>query len=220
MAAWPVPVHEVVLIGHSMGGLVARSACHYGSDSACMAKVRHVFTLGAPHRGAPLERATNAASAALARLPETRPIARASNLRSSGIKDLRYGYLVDECWMDQDCDAFLRDTSREIPFLPTARHYFICATLTRDAGAAAGRIIGDLLVLQPSAWAHEAAGDGRASRSSTTTTWAAPTTSTCSTIRRSSPRCAAAWVLSAALPALRALRLAPVALAAQDQLLR
>ena len=27
---WPVPVEELVLVGHSMGGLVARSACHYG----------------------------------------------------------------------------------------------------------------------------------------------------------------------------------------------
>jgi pimeloyl-ACP methyl ester carboxylesterase len=154
VAQWPTDVHEITLIGHSMGGLVARSACHYGAGSACMAKVRHVFTLGAPHRGAPLEQAANAASAALVRLPETRPIARALNLRSSGIKDLRYGYLVDECWMDQDCDAFLRDTSREIPFLATARHYFICATLTREPNAPVGRIIGDLLVLRPSAWAQ------------------------------------------------------------------
>jgi pimeloyl-ACP methyl ester carboxylesterase len=155
---WPVAVDEVVLVGHSMGGLVGRSACHYGADSACVAKVRHVFTLGTPHRGAPLEQAANAASAALARLPETRPLARALNLRSSGIKDLRYGYLVDECWMDQDCDAYLRNTSREIPFLPTARHYFICATLTREADAPVGRIIGDLLVLQPSAWASAGRG--------------------------------------------------------------
>jgi pimeloyl-ACP methyl ester carboxylesterase len=155
VAEWPTDVQELVLIGHSMGGLVARSACHYGVGSACVAKVHHVFTLGTPHRGAPLEQATNAATAALARLPETRPLARALNLRSSGIKDLRYGYLVDECWMDEDCDAYLRNTSREIPFLPTARHYFICATLTREPDAPVGRIIGDLLVLRPSAWAHE-----------------------------------------------------------------
>jgi pimeloyl-ACP methyl ester carboxylesterase len=158
IAAWPVRVDEVVLIGHSMGGLVARSACHYGADSNCVAKVRHMFTLGTPHRGAPLEQVTNAATAALARLPETRPLAKALNIRSSGIKDLRYGYLVDECWVDQDCDAYLRDTSREIPFLPTARHYFICATLSREADAPVGRIIGDLLVLQPSAWAHPGRG--------------------------------------------------------------
>ena len=158
VTSWPTQVHEITLVGHSMGGLVARSACHYGDDSACVAKVRHVFTLGTPHRGAPLEQAANAASVALARLPETRPLARALNVRSVGIKDLRYGYLTDECWMDRDCDAFLRDSSREVPFLPTARHYFICATLTREPDAAVGRIIGDLLVLRPSAWAHEERG--------------------------------------------------------------
>jgi pimeloyl-ACP methyl ester carboxylesterase len=158
VAEWPVGVDEVVLVGHSMGGLVSRSACHYGAGSPCVAKVHHVFTLGTPHRGAPLERAASAASAALSRLPETRPIAKALNLRSSGIKDLRYGYLVDECWMDDDCDGYLRNTSREIPFLATARHYFICATLTREADAPVGRIVGDLLVLRPSAWAHEGRG--------------------------------------------------------------
>jgi pimeloyl-ACP methyl ester carboxylesterase len=158
IAAWPTDVHEVVLIGHSMGGLVSRSACHSGAGSDCVAKVRHVFTLGTPHHGARLEQVTNAASAALARLPETRPLARALNIRSSGIKDLRYGYLVDECWMDQDCDAYLQNTARDIPFLRTSRHYFMGATLSREADAAAGRIIGDLLVLQPSAWAQQARG--------------------------------------------------------------
>ena len=77
-----------------------------------------------------------------------------ANLRSAGIKDLRYGYLVDECWLDQDCDAFLRNTGRDIPFLRTANHYFVCATVSRDADALAGRIIGDLLVLKASAWSH------------------------------------------------------------------
>jgi pimeloyl-ACP methyl ester carboxylesterase len=158
IAAWPTTVDEVVLIGHSMGGLVARSACHYGAGSDCVTKVRHVFTLGTPHRGAPLEKVTNAASAGLARLPETRPLARALNIRSSGIKDLRYGYLTDECWLDEDCDAFLRNTSREVPFLPTARHYFICTTLSREPDAAVGRIVGDLLVLHPSAWDHPGRG--------------------------------------------------------------
>ena len=83
-AAWPTRVDEVVLIGHSMGGLVARSACHYGARSDSVAKVHHVVTLGTPHQGAPLEQVTNAATHALARLPETRPLAKALNLRSSG----------------------------------------------------------------------------------------------------------------------------------------
>ena len=61
--AWPVEVAEVALIGHSMGGLVARGACHYagvGGDGVWRERVRHVFMLASPHRGAPLELGANA----------------------------------------------------------------------------------------------------------------------------------------------------------------
>ena len=154
-AAWPTEVHELALIGHSMGGLVARSACHYSNGSRWCSKVRHVFTLGAPHLGAPLEQAANAASVVFSRLPETRALlAKPLNIRSAGIKDLRYGDLVDECWAGQDADGFLRERSREVPFLATANHYFVCATVSREPDALAGRIAGDLLVLRASAWSQ------------------------------------------------------------------
>ena len=57
--AWPEPVQEILLAGHSMGGLVIRSACHYGRESSAgwVERVRHVFYLGSPHLGAPLARA-------------------------------------------------------------------------------------------------------------------------------------------------------------------
>jgi pimeloyl-ACP methyl ester carboxylesterase len=151
---WPVEVHEIALIGHSMGGLVGRSACHYAVDQLWPSKVAHIFTLGTPHLGAPLEKATTAATAALALLPETRGLAQALGARSSGIKDLGHGYLVDEDWLDQDSYAFIQQAGSEIPFLSCANHYFVCATLSRDVHAPAGRIVGDLLVLHPSAWAR------------------------------------------------------------------
>jgi pimeloyl-ACP methyl ester carboxylesterase len=150
---WPVRIEEIALVGHSMGGLVARSACHYGAMSEWAQRVRHVFTLGCPHTGAPLERATNAAASALALLPETRGFAKALNLRSAGIKDLRYGYVIEEDWFGHDPDAYLRNTGREIPFLETANHYFVCATLSREPHAPLGRLFGDWLVLNSSAWA-------------------------------------------------------------------
>ncbi len=157
-ASWPVPVSEIALIGHSMGGLVARSACHYGRAEGWKAKVRHVFTLGAPHRGAPLEQAANVACSALSLLPETRGLATPLRNRSVGIKDLRYGYLLDEDWLGHDGDTFLRNTGRQIPFLETANHYFVCATIAADADAPLSRIIGDLLVLRSSAWSHAGRG--------------------------------------------------------------
>jgi pimeloyl-ACP methyl ester carboxylesterase len=154
-AEWPTEIHEIALIGHSMGGLVGRSACHYGAGHIWPRKVRHVFTLGAPHEGAPLERATNRASHAMARLPETQTFAKLLNRRSAGIKDLRYGYLVDEDWFGHDPDAYLRNTSREIPFLTSANHYFVCATVSEPFG----RIVGDLLVMRASAWGQTKRGE-------------------------------------------------------------
>jgi len=34
VAAYPTPIEEIILVGHSMGGLVVRSACHYGREHA------------------------------------------------------------------------------------------------------------------------------------------------------------------------------------------
>ena len=151
---WPVEVREIALIGHSMGGLVARSACHYDAEAGWTGRVRHVFMLGTPHRGASLERAANRLGSALGRLPETRGFAMPLRARSAGIKDLFDGYLTDEDWVGHDPDVYLRNAAREIPFLPTANHYFVCATLSREADAPLGRMIGDLLVLRASAWGH------------------------------------------------------------------
>ncbi|MFL5827598.1 MAG: esterase/lipase family protein [Thermoleophilaceae bacterium] len=152
-SGWPVDVDEIVLIGHSMGGLVARSACHYGEAEGhdWTEPLRHVFCLGTPHLGAPLERAANVAGWALGRLPETRPFAEVVNARSAGIKDLRYGNCVEEDWCDCDPDEFLRDRCREMPFLQTATYYFIGATLTRDKDSPLASLVGDLLVQFPSA---------------------------------------------------------------------
>jgi pimeloyl-ACP methyl ester carboxylesterase len=164
--AWPVEVERIVLIGHSMGGLVNRSACHYAAPSSWTDKVTDVFTLGTPHLGAPLEQGAHAAACALARLPETRPLAKALNSRSVGIKDLGRGYLTEECWGGQDPEAYAPPpaslavpAAREIPFLAYANHYFVSASLTRDHDHRFGRHIGDLLVLHASAWGSQPRGE-------------------------------------------------------------
>ena len=87
VAGWPVPVEQIVLVGHSMGGLVARSACHAGGDWT--GHVTHVVSLGSPHTGAPLESAVHYAAAALGAVPETRPLSRFLRRRSAGIRDMR-----------------------------------------------------------------------------------------------------------------------------------
>lgn len=152
---WPVPIDDVVLVGHSMGGLVVRSACHYGlqHEHRWVDAVRHVVCLGSPHLGADLEKGVNIASWALAKLPETRALASFLNTRSAGVKDLRFGAVLDEDWRDCDPDEFLRDRCREVPFLPNAVYHFVA---TSAAPRAVGLLIGDSLVRPRSA-----AGRGR-----------------------------------------------------------
>ncbi|MFN2616778.1 MAG: esterase/lipase family protein [Thermoleophilaceae bacterium] len=161
VAEWPVEVREIALVGHSMGGLVARGACYRGAadGSAWVPPVRHVFCLGTPHLGAPLEQAANAAGWALARLPETQPFAAIVNRRSVGIKDLRYGYCCEDDWCDCDADALLQCHRKEIPFLDTAAYYFVGATITREPDHPIGRAMGDLLVRLPSAWGQGLGGE-------------------------------------------------------------
>jgi pimeloyl-ACP methyl ester carboxylesterase len=150
---WPVEVREIALVGHSMGGLVARSACYQASagDQRWTQHVRHVVSLGSPHMGAPLEQGVHVASAALHLLPETRMFGAFLRRRSAGIRDLRYGSLVDEDWRDQDPDALRAAACKEVPLLEGATHCFVSATITRSPQHPLGRLLGDILVLTPSA---------------------------------------------------------------------
>ncbi|MGZ4332340.1 MAG: esterase/lipase family protein [Solirubrobacteraceae bacterium] len=159
VSAWPCGVEELVVVGHSMGGLVARSACHYAELDRCRwtDAVRHVFCLGTPHLGADLEKGANALSWAFVKLPETRALGKFLNARSVGIKDLRFGSCVAEDWHDCDPDEYLRDRCQEVPFLPDANYYFIAAALSEGP---VGQLIGDLLVRIPSASGRDT-GKGR-----------------------------------------------------------
>ena len=147
-AVWPVPAHEVALVGHSMGGLVIRSACHHADliGAAWVERSRHVFGLGTPNFGAPLERGVNAVAWSLRKVPETRGLANLLNARSVGIKDLRFGSLLADDWTDVDLDGFLTGRAAEVPFLEHVNYYFVAATVTRNRNHPLGLIAGDLLV--------------------------------------------------------------------------
>jgi pimeloyl-ACP methyl ester carboxylesterase len=148
-AAWPVEIEELALVGHSMGGLVARGAANLAAIEGreWIDPLRHVVCLGTPHLGADLEKAANVAGWTLGRLPETRPFARVVNGRSVGIKDLRYGSCAEADWSDCDADELLTDRCQDVPFVDHATYYFVAATLD----APLGRVVGDLLVRLPSA---------------------------------------------------------------------
>jgi pimeloyl-ACP methyl ester carboxylesterase len=136
---WPVPVTELVLIGHSMGGLVARSAVHQAGGMPWLAKVTRLVCLGSPHTGAPLERGVVLAATLFGRFAVLAPAVRLLALRSDGIKDLARGSLH-------------RDGQPANSVVPAGvRQYFVVATLSRSEGSLWGRLVGDLLVAPSSA---------------------------------------------------------------------
>jgi hypothetical protein len=117
VAAWPVPVEELVLLCHSMGGLVARSACHEATrvGHRWTRRLRRMVFLGTPHHGAPAERLGNWVDVALSTAPFTGPLARLGRIRSAGVTDLRHGSLLDEDWEGRDRFSHGPDRRRPVP---------------------------------------------------------------------------------------------------------
>jgi pimeloyl-ACP methyl ester carboxylesterase len=147
LQACPAPLDEVVIVGHSMGGLVARSACHYAKREGhgWLGKLRKLVFLGTPHHGAPLERLGHWLEILLSAVPHTAPLARLGEIRSDGIKDLRYGNLLDEDWQ-QARSGGPHDSRTPVP-LPAGVQCFAVAASRRAKSAGRGaRSAGDGLV--------------------------------------------------------------------------
>jgi len=146
--AWPVPPNEIVIVGHSMGGLVARSACHYGAveDHAWLRLLRSIVFLGTPHLGAPLERGGHWIDALLDASPYTTAFARLGKIRSAGITDLRHGSLVDEDWSRDDGAARARPRRASLPLPENVRCHAIAATLAKRVSKDPANLPGDGLV--------------------------------------------------------------------------
>lgn len=128
---WPEPLKEFGILAHSMGGLVSRSAYHYGvaAGHTWPQKLRKLIFLGTPHHGALLERGGNWVHLCLGLSPYAAPFAGLSKLRSAGITDLRYGNLLDEDW--EGCDRFEHegDLRHPVPLPETIRCYAIAANI-------------------------------------------------------------------------------------------
>jgi len=144
---WPITVTELAIVGHSMGGLVARSAYHYGrsANHRWPQYLRNLIFLGTPHHGTPLERWCNLINVGLDLSPYTTAFARLGKIRSDGITDLRYGNLLDEDWNGSDCFAHRRD-SRQSLQLPGEVSCYALAALRSDRSPAVTDALGDGIV--------------------------------------------------------------------------
>jgi len=142
---WPVPIEEITIIAHSMGGLVARSACYYGTQAtqAWRPRLRNLVFLGTPHHGTPLERGGHWLDFLIGKSPYTAPLTGIGRIRSAGITDLRYGNIVDEDWQGRSKFDHAGDTRQVMPLPPGVRCHAIAGTAGPRGG---GAIIGDGLV--------------------------------------------------------------------------
>lgn len=142
---------RLILVGHSMGGLVSRSALHQGRarGDAWVDKLSHLACLGSPHQGAVLERLGNQANRLLGLTPYSRPLMRLGNLRSDGIRDLRFGYVLEEQWRDRPLDE--ARPSLKVPLDPHVEQLFLAGSLSDERSAAP---LGDWLVRVDSALAE------------------------------------------------------------------
>ncbi|MDO8252750.1 MAG: alpha/beta hydrolase [Rhodoferax sp.] len=155
---WPNPIEELSVVAHSMGGLLIRSAFHYAEQEALHwpAQLKNMVFLGTPHHGAPLERAGNWVDVILASTPYTAPFTMLGQLRSAGITDLRYGYVLDVDWQGHSRFRRKADSRQVVPLPAGVACYAVAATsaakrstLTRHRLMDA--VIGDGLVPVPSA---------------------------------------------------------------------
>jgi len=135
-AEWPVPLKELTIIGHSMGGLVARSAIEAArtAEHEWLCRLRRLVFLGTPHHGAPLEQLGSWLEAALRANPYSAPFARLGAARSAGITDLRYGSVTGKRGVA---------TKRSVPVPAGIECFAIAATLGLRARPARDKLIGD-----------------------------------------------------------------------------
>lgn len=132
------------IIAHSMGGLVARSACHYAQKHRhhWLSQLQTMVFLGTPHYGAPLEKAGNWLETLMGKSPYVQPFSRLANRRSQGIKDLRHGTITDQPTTAGASGA----AHPPVPLPPGVDCFAIAGTLSRHNHERGALWLGDGLV--------------------------------------------------------------------------
>jgi pimeloyl-ACP methyl ester carboxylesterase len=151
--AWPVPLARLVVVGHSMGGLVARSAAHYGALAGHRWRrvLASMVCLATPHLGSSLERRGHDVDVVLDKLPFAAPFARLGRVRSAGITDLRHGSVLDDDWQGHDPFDSRAAVHHPVPLPPDVACYAVAASRSRSVMGKGRAMRGDGLVSVASA---------------------------------------------------------------------
>ncbi|TGE10523.1 esterase/lipase family protein [Hymenobacter fodinae] len=160
---FPAAVGELVLVGHSMGGLVIRSAGYYadqearatrgttaaepGAPSNWLGHLRDVVLLGVPNDGSFLEQNSFFTSLILRKINlwPTRFVSGLIDKRSNGIKDLRHARLVEQDWQNPHADDLFPPRT-VVPPLPGVHYHVLVGSLLKSATSVLHEYFGDGLV--------------------------------------------------------------------------
>ena len=144
---------ELVILAHSMGGLVARSAIHYAQqgDYRWHSYLKKIIFLRTPHHGAPLEKIGNMIDNVLVLNRFSAPISSLGKIRSAGITDLRYGNILEEDWNKHHLFHGKGDTRITTPLPEKIKSFAIAATIGNSSTTIEKELIGDGLVPRTSA---------------------------------------------------------------------
>lgn len=129
---WPTPVRRIALVGHSMGGLIIRSACAVETQSDWLDRVSDIITLGTPHLGSPVERGIARGLRVAEKVPELAPYRRIFAKRSAAVLELHDGL-------------------PDLAPVPHVNYRLVAASLTKSPRQPVSLAIGDLLVQPRSA---------------------------------------------------------------------
>ncbi len=130
---WPTEVRRIALVGHSMGGLIIRSACAVDTDSDWRGRVSDIVTLGTPHLGSPVERSIARGLAVSEKVPEFALYRNIFSKRSAAVLELHDGL-------------------PDIPPLPHVQYHLVAGSLSRSTRHPVALSVGDLLVQPRSAF--------------------------------------------------------------------
>lgn len=142
VARWPHKVEDLVIVAHSMGGLVTRAAMIEGSYASHQwrKQLSKAIFLGTPHHGAPLERGGHWIDVVLGATPYSRPFARIGKVRSAGITDLRHGNVIESDWDAKPADR------KTIALPDDVACYALAATTGKRKQDLRDAVLGDGLV--------------------------------------------------------------------------
>ncbi|RLD77940.1 MAG: hypothetical protein DRJ10_11120 [Bacteroidetes bacterium] len=151
-------IKQINLIGHSMGGLVIRSAGYYADiqRQSWTDKLKIIFLIGVPNEGSYLAQMGFFINHLFRKLDisDDNYIARFMDARSNGIKDLSYAYLTDDDWLNENAENLEKLTVSKVRTIPGIKYYLIGGVLGKKNNILSS-YFGDGLVGSSSALTNE-----------------------------------------------------------------